>query len=443
MKYKFATLVLGLCLVCVQCAKAPMEPLPIRDSDGLETQPTVEDITHVTALVVYSQDADDDYPFPSQELRDRIYARVSTYFEVMSYGRHRLTFKEVTDDGSYFRSEYSAAAYVKKFQEGVFDGVDYDGPYALYNREILELVQKKLGREIFEDVDLIISVATDGGPGWYIRTVNAQGFARLGFDFTVAGRTFSSDYGGITVEIGSDFTSELFREIELYWIFAHEYAHHLGYRRHRRLNIGIYSLMTPGLSSNEQMLARNLGPNPLDPFLIMAYGWLDRHDSTRVIVIDESQHDVRVTLRQIRSRQGPVLVQIPLPGTKTNGVYTESFFVAYHLNDGNPYDATYAGRGLLIWHVVNDRILDVECGEGLPNIPNTDHLDINVKMGGLPGDFFNSENGLEFTPATNPNTNVWGLYNPELKNEPSGIAITDIREDGEAVTFRVSFGQQG
>ncbi len=431
-------------LFCTQCNQNPVEPalVPVFDSEDLRRPPAVDDGS-VKALVVYSQDADDDYPFPSDKLRERMYLRLSQYFDVMSYGKHELVFEEITDGGDYFKAQYTSDVYKSKFANEDFADGDFDGPYAIYNKEILEQVVQKQGEVVFENIDLLIMVATDGGPGWYVQSINGQGFARLGFEWRVADKQFTSEYGGITLEIGSDFSSQLYDEVMLYWLFAHEYTHYLGYRRHRQKNLGIYSLMTTELWTNETMRGLACGPNPLDPFLLMRFGWLDRHDTTRVLPVRVNNGSVRITLNQIRSHTGPVLARIPLPGTENPALShegnVENFYVAFHRRDANPFDACYVASGLLVWHAVNESILDIEAGQSQSGKTNHDHLDEGEHLGGLPEDFYNSGNRLEFRPDTNPNTNIWGIYHPELKNHPTGISITDIHEDGDQISFTVSF----
>ncbi len=444
MKNCFVLIVLCSVIALTRCVKPPFEPGDESDIRQFVLRGVDSTVTRVVALVIYSQAINDGYPFPSFELRHRIYDRISDYYDVMSYGRHQLDFREITNNGGFYKTPYQASDYKRQYnQRDPNSGVKIDGPYALYNRDVLNMVVEAHGEAVFADADIIISIATDGGPNWYVNGINGQGFGRLGIDFEAAGRKFSADYGGITIEIGSGTISELNKEIVLNWVFAHEYAHNLGFRRHRPRSVGVYSLMAPELMASTSVIENNLGPPPLDPFLLMRYGWLDKSDSTRVRTIRRGAGQVEVSLSQLRSKTGLVMVTIPLPGTEINDVappqFAENFFITYHRRETNIYDAAYAGSGLLIWHAVNESLLDVECAGALGNETNRDHLDINVDMGGLETDFYNSQNQFEFTPDSNPNSNFWGVYHPNLKDKPCGISITQIREDGDMVRFRVSF----
>lgn len=441
---KYLLYILGLVLLTSQCAKNPVAPEAFVATEAPETSPTVT-ISHVTALAVYSQDSSDTYPFPDEDLRQRIYHRTSEYFRTMSYGQLDLVFKEITDNGGYFRTLNAIDTYKGRYAMADENTKElFDGPYAFYNRDVLMQVVEKSGAEVFEDIDVIFLIGTDGGPGWYVQNLNAQGFAKLGFDFRIGDKNWTSQYGGVTIEIGSSFNSKLYNENELYWLFAHEYGHNLGMRNHRAPNLGIYSLLTAKLYSNLNMLEKQLGPSPLDPFLLMKFRWLDRTDTSRVIRLDPitlKNGAIDITINQIRSMTGHVVLRIPVDGTESQngqGGTSECFYVTYHNRDNNIFDAVYVNSGLLVWHTINDGIIDVECGQSLQGKPDQDHLDINLDTGGQPTDFYNQTNGQEFTPFTAPNSSIWGMYRQDLRGKPSGIAITDIRDDGDQVTFRVS-----
>ncbi len=427
----------------IACNTNPVEfgHLNRENTDVFTDSSIVSEVTDVHALIVYAQDSDDDYPLPDKNSRIKLYERISEYFRVMSYRKHQLHFQEVLKEGDYFRTENAQGFYKDTFQRKSTEEI-CDGPFALFNKEILNKVKEEKGSELFDGIDLLIMVTTDGGPGWYMPSVNAQGYARLGFNFEVNERTFGAQYGGITVEIGSDFLHDLYKEVELYWIFAHEYSHWLGFRRHRSDNTGVYSLMTKQLFASQNTVENGLGPNPLDPFLLRQFGWLDFEDSTRVKKLFPDEKEAVVRLNPIRSTEGLVLVQISLPGTTPTGstAYSECFYVAYHKKGLNQFDDIYAGEGLLIWHSVLDNYFDVECRQGLSGQPNRDHFDVRENMSGLETDFFIPQNDDVFTTTSNPNTNIWGLANSEMANLPTGISITALREVDGMMEFRVVFG---
>ncbi len=434
--------VMAPCLLFLfECSVTPTEPEPALRYQRANYERPEPTVRHVKALVVYAQDANDDYPFPPQEFRERLFSRIRDYYQVMSYGQHQLEFIELSNDGGYFTSRETSTYYREHFRSGSASGVHYDGPFALFNEEILHQVIDKFGEKKFVDIDLIIMLGTDGGPDWYLPNVNAMGFARLGFNFQAAGRIFPANFGGITIEIGSDFIHKLYREAVLYWLFAHEYGHWLGFRKHRSFNIGIYSLMTSRLHADTRFVEEMRGPNPLDPLLLIEFDWLDKNDDKRVQVVHAGQQEVQIVLQPIRSHTGTVLAQICVPGTekmpgRSNETY-ENFYLAYHPENASIFDNSYNGSGLLIWHAANDIMLDIECAVPLNANTNLDHLDINEDMQGLPTDFFNSDNGLEFTPDTHPSSNIWGIHNTALANLPSGISLTDVQETNKTLSFKV------
>jgi len=391
-------------------------------------------------LVIYAQDARDTYPFPSFDLRERLFSRLRNYYATMSYGLHQIKVTELSDNGGYFRSKLTAKEYKRKYNDDNSASADYDGPFALFNHEILQEVVRLHGEDLFSEVNVILIFTTDGGSGWYLPQVNAMGFARLGFEFEAGGKSFPANYGGISMEIGSSSGSKLYLESTLYWLLAHEYAHWLGYRTHRPKKIGAYSLMTLTQTARLDYPGERQGPSPLDPFLIMQFGWLDAENSDRVVNIALDNEPQQVTLNQIRSKTGIVLAEIPVPGTGVkNSQRIEHFYVAYHRKDANPFDDSYAASGLLIWHQSLTGQLDIECGETLPDDPTRDHLDIGQNLEGLPTDLFNSQSAIGFTPFSSPNSSIWGLHDPALSGKASGISITEIREFGDQIQFTISY----
>ena len=271
----------------------------------------IEPTEIVRAMVIYGKDTDDHYPFPSKALRDSIYSRISGFYTTMSYGKHKIVFKEVTNDGDFFVSSHNEPFYRKNY-----DRKQHVHPFGMMNEDLLHKVKAKFGDAYFEDVDMIIIAGTDGGRGWYAQRVNATGFGMLGVDFTAGGKTFGKRQGGITVEIGSDIgtadtSDDFLLSVNLiFWTFAHEYGHWLKLG-HRSPKLGIYSLMSNRLYGNSRH--PEFGPAPLDIFHIMKLGWLDETDSSRVKIIKSEVGETLVTLNQVRSQVGFVLARVDVP----------------------------------------------------------------------------------------------------------------------------------
>lgn len=104
-------------------------------------------------MVIYACDVDDAYPFPTRALRKSIYKRVSGFYKTMSYGKHRISFKEATDDGGFFVSDHAAGYYKKNY-----DRQRHVRGFAMFNEEILEKVRARYGDKYFRDVDMIVVV---------------------------------------------------------------------------------------------------------------------------------------------------------------------------------------------------------------------------------------------------------------------------------------------
>ncbi len=376
----------------------------------------------ITALVVYACDNDDHYALPSRAYRKSLYARISDYFDVMSYGKHALTFKEATNGDDFFRSEQTAGFYKENY-----DKQRHVRGFGMFNEEILEKVVAEYGENFFADVDIIILVGTDGGPGWYAQGVNATGFGMLGVDFSVGKKTFGRNQrqGGFTVEIGSDFGTPAPQDDvhltpqEVQWTIAHEYGHWLGLG-HRGRNLGIYSLMGPQLYGNERL--PEFGPPPLDIFHLMELGWLPAQDSTRVVTVGAGG---RVTIKQVRARQGIVLARVEL-GTH------ESIFISYHKQSANRFDGSYPGEGLLVWHRRGRRV-DIRCGN-LDLETGRDHLDRGLESAGLPDDFIR-------TGSTSFSIFPESAAQKNLRRSVDNVEIADVVRYADEASFNIRLEQ--
>ncbi|MFQ5709044.1 MAG: hypothetical protein ACE5HO_16425, partial [bacterium] len=383
----------------------------------------------VKALVVYAQDSNDYYPVPSQAMRDSIYARLSRFYATMSYGAHRITFKECLNAGRYFVADYSVPYYKKHYNPK-----KHVRGFGMFNEEILHKVKAQKGEACFSDVDLIIMAGTDGGRDWYTKGYNATGFGMLGTEFSAAGKTFGRGQrqGGFTVEIGSDIgtpdsTDDRFLPLsEIYWNFSHEYGHWLGLGHHS-CKLGIYSLMCKELRGNDRM--PEFGPPPLDIFHIFQLGWLSESDSSRVRTIAARPGSLTVTLEQIRSPEGLVAARIDLPGRN------EKLFVCYHRQSANTFDGVYPGEGLLIWSKNKWRIeLEYPQTPGQKGGAGTSHRDRSDRVATA---FFRGDHKFSHAFSTPPGSR--GSLGKDKRPLIKQMTVDAIHEMEDRVTFRVFF----
>jgi|GEM_PF-6553090 len=415
-------LVLPLHLACAGADEsARVAPKP-SEKRALQTVTEAPGTRSVQALVIYACDSNDHYPLPSRGFRDSLYARITDFYKTMSYGKHRLSFREANHDDVFFVSQHDAGYY-----NSHYDKRRHVRGFGMFNEEILQQVLVANGEELFDNVDILIMVGTDGGPGWYAPGVNATGFGMLGVDFKTANRTFGrwQRQGGFTLEIGSDFgTSSPDDDVyltpqEIQWTIAHEYAHWLGLG-HRGNNLGIYSLMSRQLFGNDRM--PQFGPPPLDIFHIMDLGWLDRQDSSRVIKV---RHSGKVMLNQVRAKSGPVVAQVDW-GQPRAGIY-----ITYHRQASNPFDGSYVGEGLLVWDKRRGRV-DLRT-PSLDGATGLDHLDRGLDRGGRAADFLQKTSG-RFTVFSE------SAVRATRANSRPRIVLSDVQLQGEQATFQVEFG---
>ncbi len=370
-----------------------------------------------TALMIWAKTCDDANPFPSWA--NTIPATFTDYYQVMSYNRHRITAKVATRNGGFYVSDpgHTVDYYKNLYSQS---GQDYAGPWGIFVKEILAKVENDYGAAYFDDVNLIIMIITDGGPGWYQPYGNFSGIALLGTDYTTGnGKFFGRDRGGITIEFSEGEEATL-------WTVCHEYGHFLGLS-HRTKNYGTYSLMNYAKYNEAGETV-----TPLAIQDIFTLGWLDFNDPARVVNITSN---ASVTLKPMRSTTGVVAAIINIPGT------LEIFVISNHQQSTNPYDGTYPASGLLVWHM-NDSSVDLKCAIALdPNVyeRNFDHLDLpvqdpNFHGEGLAADFYNANTKTQLTPWTNPNSN-------QLNNGPrTGVALINITSSGNDMSFEVNYG---
>ena len=297
----------------------------------------------LTVLVVYGCDANDHYPFPGKAWRDSLYLRVASFYKTMSYGQHRLRFKEAHNGEDYFRTSHTASYYKHKY-----DKRKYIGPFARFNEIVLNKALTAYGESYFSDVDLIFVAGSDGGPNWYIKGVNATGYGMLGCNFEAGEKVFKrgQGQGGLTFEIGSDLGTadahddRLISLADIHWTIAHEYGHAMKLM-HQDKSFGLYSLMSRQRFPGENM--PDFGPQPLDPFHIMQLGWLDNNDSSRVASLSKVDLPKEIKLYQFRRPEGRVTLR--LDDMKRR----EQIYFTFHSTVNNIFDAVYPKSGLLIW----------------------------------------------------------------------------------------------
>ncbi len=254
-------------------------------------------------------------------------------------------------------------------------------------------------------------------------------------------------------------------------VLAHEYGHVMGllelydrtnilvdrtdYPNHSA-GVGFWGVMGKGSDGYVEQAGVPDGPTPLSAWSRIEVGWLDNR-------VETVSSDKTVTIPDINSSAGNVVVQIPVPGSSTPPM--EYFLLSNRQNTydgtesslGSYYDAHAPQRGLLIWHIdetvtphlpptdtsgntnpyrrgdVNaieeHKRVDVECADGLwdhpgpgaTSIPLTptennesggDNLDYwtgddkdwrDDRQGNL-GDAGDVWTSGEFTPTSNPST---------------------------------------
>jgi len=366
---------------------------------------------HVTALVIWAKTFDDQTEIP--EWAPELSSTFSDFYDVMSYGNHKITTRVLPADHGFYRSApgHTVDYYREAYKENTRR---YVGPWGVFVEEILTSVEREQGADYFDDVDVLIMMVTDGSTGWYLSSGNYSGIAYLGVDYVTAnGKKFSRYSGGITNEynLGRKSTE---------WNICHEYGHHLGLR-HRASNYGTYALMY-------EVIGNELKPMCIQN--IVDLGWLDPEDTSRVRTIKRDEMDFR--LQPIRKREGSVAAKVLSP----DGSY---FLINNHQRGDNPYDAAYEGGGLLIWHMTPP-LADLECAAGLDTArfgKNMDHLDLSFPDRdycgeGLATDFWNAELNSGFTPWSNPSSD-------DNSGNHTGVAITGIRAEEEEMIFNVRY----
>ncbi|MDH7559655.1 MAG: FlgD immunoglobulin-like domain containing protein [bacterium] len=205
-------------------------------------------------------------------------------------------------------------------------------------------------------------------------------------------------------------------------LVAHEYAHLLGFVHppgYERKYFADYCLMDAKVHRLVPLCVENL----------YRVGWLD---AAQVVEVTDTL--CNVALADMR-RGGTVLRIFATPN--------QYFWVCNH--QGTDYDAAYAGRGLLIWHIKVDdglprsgpEVWDVESAAGLytaglpDRIAGLDSLDLSPDYTGSAADFFRSGSptagGHHFGPLTNPSSQgyrlVEGSTDSLVQDVDTGVAI--------------------
>ena len=301
----------------------------------------------------------------------------------------------------------------------------------------------------FTDVDLV-AVLTPPGMGNDCK-VDGTVFGNLNWRSrdrtTTINRVITSDWGNSFPFIVG--------------VLAHEYGHAMGlpelydrtnilvdrtdYPNHSA-GVGFWGVMGKGADGYVEQEGVPDGPTPLSAWSRIEVGWLDNR-------VETVSSDKTVTIPDINSSTGNVVVQIPVPGSSTPPM--EYFLLS---NRQNTYYDTHApASGLLIWHIDEDvephlprrdtqrnsnpysaidvnaieehKRVDVECADGLwdhagPGTTSTTLIPIkNIESGGDNLDYWTGDDkdwrdehrgnlgdagdvwtSGEFTPTSNPST---------------------------------------
>jgi hypothetical protein len=218
------------------------------------------------------------------------------------------------------------------------------------------------------------------------------------------------------------------------------------------INVGRYDVMR-GI----------VGPDP--PERVNPYHPLQLVYSPKWIMADTIRADVRdfhiPQLRNPDPSKRKVYIVKPELSPEYFGQY---FLLSNHQGDpASPtlqFDANYQGRGLLVWHILGDRVWDLESAAGevpdirlgqpfdplLPISPphRGDGLARSWTFLGGAGDFYSDFYGVtDFSATTSPNSNFYaedfGFFSPQsivshigvenIRQDPSGDMIVDIYVD--------------
>ncbi len=323
------------------------------------------------------------------------------YFYKMSGGRHRMAF------GTLLRPSSAGGCYLARL---AYDRYDPARDLPELCREILVAVANDHAATLEATDVLIVAFLQDFLPG-------VSGMAQLPSAGTTPYRG-----AGIVVDVQP---KEMF-----FGLVAHEYAHLLGFEHppaRGRKFFGDYCLMDAKVHRLVPLCAENL----------YRRGWLG---SEQVVEVTDSVY--HVALADMR-RGGKVLRVFATP--------SQYFWVCNH--QGTDYDAVYAGKGLLIWHVKLDDGLpssgpdmwDVESAAGLftdgiaDPIAGVDSLDLSPDYTGSASDFFRADplppGGFHFGPHTNPSSHAYRLVSLTedslVQDVDTGVAlrITGQRAD--------------
>ncbi|NUO80434.1 hypothetical protein HUU05_10190, partial [candidate division KSB1 bacterium] len=157
-------------------------------------------------LFVWAKTNDDPSAFPNWA--NGLTTTLSDYYQVMSYDQHTVITKIATPpsdpNGGFWISSHPVAYYKNQYnpqQPGT-----YLGPWGIFIEEILLQIQQTKGAVYFDDVDIIMTLGTNGAEGWYYGgnpAENNTGAGMLGVDFVTAnGKLFDRYDGGVYQEFG-------------------------------------------------------------------------------------------------------------------------------------------------------------------------------------------------------------------------------------------------
>ena len=305
---------------------------------------------------------------------------------------------------------------------------DNDGPDGLANSADDDGIVDALAIE-FTEVG-----GSCGGPGPWPH------LGALGSGFATQDRRPNGQFVRVVRYISEGVTDCAGVQVQDAGTIAHELGHTLGlpddYQsfggigyQYRRWNVGCFELMgggSWGCGTGPKQVG--FGPTHMGPLHQVELGWLD------LDVVAAGTLDREVTLSPIHSAQGRAL-NIPLSDDGS-----EYYLVEYRRRVG--FDEQLPAEGVLVWHV--DKFVGVrQVPSGLPWVSahhlveaDGDHalrkLEPEGGNRGVAADVFARAGRIDaLTDDTSPSTR-------DHFGRPTGVALRDIRVDGEVARFRVT-----